>query len=168
MNKINKISIKYGLLAGVAIIAYYLLFYLIRPEMIFQLAIWWGGLIPLLVFQFLGVSKVRMVLDGGISVAEGLRTAFFVYILGVLLFYIFYFVLLKYIDPDLILAQKEIALRNLEKMNAGKSKDLEQFKEYYEQDQPEVTLKGLLFRYVQSLIAGFILSLGIAYIFRTK
>lgn len=147
---------------------YYLLFYLVYREGFFELPVWWGGLIPVLVLMVIAVWQQRKKAGDELGLAEGLRTAFLVYVLGIGLFYVFYYVLVKYLDPELMEVQRATALRNLERYGGRDARDLESFREYYEQNQPGFSLAGLLFKYLQSVIGGFILSLGLAFALRTK
>lgn len=167
MNK-NSIALRYGIIAGVSTVAYYLLFYLFARVHFFDLAIWWGGLLPVIALMFITLQKEKMKLGGQLNLFQGLQSAFLVFVIGIGLFYIFYFVLVKYIDPDLLLVQKETALRNLERYGGSEAKDLDSYKDYYEEGKPDFTLSGLLFRYFQSLIGGFILSLALAFALRTE
>lgn len=164
----RKISIIYGIIAGVVTVGYYLLFYFLNRASFFDLYIWWGGILPIILFMFLGGIAHRKANGGDLHFRAALTTTFLVFMLGSLLFYIFYYILLKYIDPDLLRVQQETALANLERFSNGKDKDLRPYQEFYEEEDLSITIRPLVFRYVQSLIGGFILSLLAAFTLKTK
>lgn len=164
----RRISISYGIIAGVATVGYYLLFYFIDRASFFDLYIWWGGLLPMLLFMWFGGAAQRKANGGELNFRLALTTTFLIFMISSLLFYIFYFVLLKYIDPDLLRVQQETALANLERFSDGKDKDLRPYQEFYEDEELSITIRPLVFRYVQSLIGGFILSLLAAFTLKTR
>ncbi|GAB5552431.1 MAG: hypothetical protein Sapg2KO_20220 [Saprospiraceae bacterium] len=164
----RKISISYGIIAGVATVGYYLLFYFFNRASFFDLYIWWGGILPMIVFMFLGGIAQRKANGGELTFRTALTTTFLVFMVSSLLFYIFYYILLKYIDPDLLRVQQETALANLERFSNGKDKDLRPYQEFYEEEDLSIAIRPLVFRYVQSLIGGFILSLLAAFTLKTK
>ena len=147
-------------------VAYYLLFYWVARENFFELWIRWGGLIPILVFMVLG-TRAQTSQPGGLNLLEGIRTSFMIFMIGALCFYIFYYVLLQ-LDEGLLQLQSETALKNLERFNQDGRDDLNQIQEYYQEGAVKITIGSLVFRYVQSLIGGFILSLPIGFLYRTK
>jgi hypothetical protein len=163
----RKISLSYGIIAGVVTIGYYLLLYFTNKEGFFNLYAWWAGLIPMLLFMVLGTLQLRKKLDT-LSFSTALQTSFLIFVLSSLLFYIFYYVLLKYLDPEMLAIQQETALKTLERFGQGRGDDLEPYEEFYREEGLEISLLTVIFRYVQSLIGGFILSLGIAFVLKNK
>ncbi|MEO0340199.1 MAG: DUF4199 domain-containing protein, partial [Bacteroidota bacterium] len=145
-------------------VAYYLLFYWVARESFFELGIWWGGLLPLLTFMILG-TRAQRAQRGSLNLLEGIRTSFIIFMIGALCFYILYYILLQ-VDQGLLELQSETALKNLERFNRGDRDDLEQIQEYYQEGDVKITIGSLVFRYVQSLIGGFILSLPIGFLYK--
>ncbi|HKK74106.1 MAG TPA: DUF4199 domain-containing protein [Saprospiraceae bacterium] len=164
----RKISLIYGIIAGVATIGYYLLLYFSNKQGFFNLYAWWAGLIPMLIFMVLGTLRLRKGQGGKLGLSSGLQTSFLIFVVSSLLFYIFYFVLLKYIDPEMLKIQQETALKTLERFGQERGDDLEPYEEFYLEEGLEISLMTVIFRYVQSLIGGFILSLGIAFVLKNK
>ena len=164
----RSISITYGIIAGVATVGYYLLFYFIDRASFFNLYIWWGGILPVLFFMWFGTVAQRKANGGELTFRTALTTSFIIFMISGLLFYIFYYILLKYIDPDLLKIQQETALANLERFSNGKDKDLRPYQEFYEEQDLSIKIRPLVFRYVQSLIGGFILSLLAAFTLKTR
>lgn len=145
-------------------VAYYLLFYWVARDHFFELWIWWGGLLPLLLFMIYGTLAHRKQ-QSSLSLLEGIRVSFFIFVIGALFFYVFYYVLVQ-LDDGLLELQRTTALKNLEQFNRGGRDDLAQIQEYYQEGEVKITIASLVFRYVQSLIGGFILSLAIAFSFK--
>lgn len=163
----RKISLSYGIIAGVVTIGYYLLLYFTNKEGFFNLYAWWAGLIPMLFFMVMGTLQLRKRQET-LTFSTGLQTSFLIFVLSSLLFYIFYYAMLKYIDPELLVIQQETALETLERFGQGRGDDLEPYEEFYREEGLEISLLTVIFRYVQSLIGGFILSLGIAFVLKNK
>ncbi len=103
--------------------------------------------------------------QSSLSLLEGIRVSFFIFVIGALFFYVFYYVLVQ-LDDGLLELQRTTALKNLEQFNRGGRDDLAQIQEYYQEGEVKITIASLVFRYVQSLIGGFILSLAIAFSFK--
>lgn len=164
----RKVSLTYGIIAGVATVGYYLLLYFSNKQGFFNLYAWWAGLLPMLLFMILGTLRLREKQAGVLRLSTGLQTAFLIFVLSSLLFYIFYFVLLKYIDPEMLRIQQETALQTLERFSRGRGDDLEPYEDFYREQGLEISLTTVIFRYVQSLIGGFILSLGLAFVLKNK
>lgn len=164
----RKISLTFGIIAGVVTIGYYLLLYFSNKEVFFNLYAWWAGLIPMLLFMTLGALRLRKKQADNLTLSQGLQTTFLIFVLSSLLFYIFYFVLLKYIDPEMLKIQQETAFRTLERFGQGRGDDLEPYEDFYREKGLEISVWTVIFRYVQSLIGGFILSLGIAFVLKSK
>ncbi|MEM6380157.1 MAG: DUF4199 domain-containing protein, partial [Bacteroidota bacterium] len=151
----RRISITYGIIAGVATVGYYLLFYFIDRASFFNLYIWWGGILPVLLFMWFGIAAQRKANGGELTFSTALTTSFLIFMISGLLFYIFYFILIK-TDPELLKIQQETALANLERISDGNDKDLRPYQEFYEEQDLSIKIRPLVFRYVQSLIGGFI------------
>lgn len=163
----RKISLTYGLIAGVVTVGYYLLLYFSNREGFFNLYTWWAGLVPMLAFMILGTYQLRKV-QSDLNLSTALQTSFMIFVLASLFFYVFYYVLLKYLDPDMLRIQQETALENLERFSRGRGDDMEAYEEYYQESGLNISLGTVIFRYLQSLIGGFILSLGIAFVLKRK
>lgn len=104
--KDNTFGKKYGLIAGVGMIAYFLLFYMFDKALMVSIGVSWSSLVILLICLFLAVRKHRDARGGVLEFKEGLRIGFLVVVLGNLLFYLFFYFLLK-MDPELVTILKE-------------------------------------------------------------
>jgi hypothetical protein len=102
----NTIGIKYGILAGVGLMLYFLLFYYMDKNRMMEAWVSWSSLFLVLICTFLAVSQQRETNSGIIEFKEALKTGFTVIVLSNLLYYAFFFVLLKS-DPELVSILKQ-------------------------------------------------------------
>ncbi len=134
---------KTGIITGLAIVAWLVIFYLIDRSLAVNPFVTWG---TLLVAGFGMAAAVRAERRAGgdrISKREALRTAFLVYVLAMLCYFVFYYVLLNYIDPSLIELQKQAMIE------AGRSVEGIDF---------SMTLGKAVSGYVISLLGGFLIA----------
>ena len=108
-------AIKNGVIAGIGAAAISLFLYIISARMIFSFA----SLLTTALFIVMMVRSVREHRSSVdfLSFSEALKPAFVTYVCGNLLYTIFYFVLLNYIDPGLLEMQKEIAMESIERFS---------------------------------------------------
>ncbi len=158
----NTLAIKYGLIAGVGVVAYFLLFYFANIELFFNPIVNWGVLVV-----YLG-GMVKACADQSkrqpaFPFKDALRTAFLSFAIANVIYYIFNYLLYNVFDPSLVETQKEILVEQMGKM-AGQLQlsDLkDQIEEFAKQDF-RVTVRNSLMALAQSLVGGFVLSLGVA------
>jgi hypothetical protein len=96
-----------------------------------------------------------------------IRQAFLTFIIANAVYYIFYYILLNFIDQQLIALQFEILQERIENMGSAG----ENLKSMYKNTRPEdltMTVGKTLFSFGRGLIGGFILSVIIAYISERK
>lgn len=108
-------AVKNGILAGIGTAVYVLLLYLINARMVFGPA----SFITTVIFIVMMVRSVKAekeVLEYT-SFSDALKPAFLTYVIANLIYVIFYYVLVNFIAPDLLVMQKEMALEMLEKMS---------------------------------------------------
>jgi len=163
---IKDISIRYGLIAGVATSGYYLLFYLINKSMMLQPAIYWSSLIPLLTCMYLGSRAYGQSQSGDYGLTQALKTSFTIYTLGAALLYLLiYYLLYQIADPSLLEMEQDIALQRLE---ANKGNFSDQQYDRLRESLENTSSRNLLLNLGQSLVGGFIFSLIIAYFTKDK
>jgi len=165
----KKIGFLFGIIAGIVTVAYYLLWYIYNKADFFQLVVWWSGLIPMLIFMVLGVLRLRKQQEGSLTFPAGLQTAFLIFVLSSLCFYVFYFVLLKYVDSEMLQIQHATMQETLERFGQPRGDDLAPYADLYGENQAlSISLGTVLSRFLQSLVGGFLLSLGIAFVLKNK
>ena len=128
---------------------FFLLFYFIDRALILSPWVWWGSLVIYLVFMFRAVRQT----DAS-SFRESLTNAFLVFIVANALFYLFYYLLFSVFDPGLVDLQREILADHPLWQDGNTKADL------------SVTIGRTVFSFVYSLIGGFFLTLGVAYVAR--
>lgn len=137
----NRIGLRYGILAGVGVIAYFLLFYAISKPLMLHFGVWWSSLIIYMVAMLLAIRKIQST-----DLRQNIQAGFTTFLAANLLFYLFYYLLFTKLDPQLVDLQKSLLLENSQTGQELAKQDL------------SVTAKGTLFAYLRSLIGGFIMA----------
>ena len=160
---IKSISLRYGLIAGVGIVAYFLLFYFISPKTMFSPWVSWSSLIIYLAGMWLGAKAFAQENPARANFRLLLRESFAIYLVANFVYYLFYYLLLDVIDPNLVNIQTEVGLEALER-NADliDPKQLAQLKAALENKELGIQLNDLFLAFGNSAILGFLLSLGLA------
>ncbi|HQU59746.1 MAG: DUF4199 domain-containing protein [Phaeodactylibacter sp.] len=159
----NKTAVKYGLIAGIGTVAYFLLFYFISTRLMFSPWVYWASLGIYLALMWKALQDEKQDAAGPLAFKDGLRTAFLIFVIANVCYYLFYYLLFGLIDPDLIALQKTVMLESLQQ--AGSLLPPEQQQEMrrsLESGALAVTPGSVFFTFVRSLIGGFILSAGMA------
>ncbi len=158
----------YGIIAGVATIGYYLLFYALEPRLFFHLGVYWSSfLIPLAAMVWAGRQERQGREDYPWQIA--LRTPFAVYAYAALLYHLFYFLFFNYGDPNLVDIQADVLLENLEKSWAYLGdRQAESLRREIESAPAGLTPGAALLAFARSLLGGFLLSLFIAFVLRKE
>lgn len=150
--------VKYGIIAGVSVVAYFLLFYFIDTTILFSPFVNWGSLVIYLTFMIMACTRERVSHEGSLPFKQALRTAFGTFVVANIIYYIFNYLLFKF-DPTLLITQKEAIIHTMQW--ASKTFNFELPSETIQQLRGEirpVTIGNTLFVFAQSLIGGFILS----------
>lgn len=95
-----------GILTGLSIIAYLLIFYFIDRALLINPFVYWGTLLVAVIGMAYAVRKVRSDQGEIIEKKDALKHAFLVYVIAMAFFYVFYFTMLNYIDPSITELQK--------------------------------------------------------------
>jgi hypothetical protein len=108
-------AVKNGILAGIGAAVYILLLYLINAKLVFGAA----SFVTTAIFIFLMVKSVKAEKAAleYTSFSDALKPAFLTYVIANLIYIIFYYVLVNFIAPELLVMQKEMAVAMLEKMS---------------------------------------------------
>ena len=146
------------------VLLYSVVYYYDRNLFISPLA-YYAGLIPMVFCMVLAVMVSKSRDHTAHDFKDVLSIAFTVYVLSALIYWVFYYLLIEKIDPELIVIQKDLAI----------SQALEQ---YGSEDHPEVrrlrdvdfSLKWdiFLFTIAQGLLGGFIISALLALLLRDE
>jgi len=106
-------SVKWGLIAGLGVMVSSLLFYLVDVNLFFTASSYlaWVVYIVCMVFAVRDQTKAQ---GGFISFKEVFSTAFVVYVISSLMYYIFYYLMFNVIDPSLLDIQREMTVEMME------------------------------------------------------
>ncbi len=150
----NTIGTKYGIIAGVGVILYFLLFYFIDKYMMLGLMVSWTSLLIIIAATYMAAYQHRAANGGVIEFKEALKTGFVVIVLSNLIYYIFFFILIK-TDPELVTISKEKSIE-LYKMIFPKEEwnSVEKSFENFRIGLPEI-----LKYFSKSTIGGFFIAL---------
>lgn len=156
--------LKNGIIAGLVIIAYFLLFYVINPKLLFNPFIYWASLGVLIAIIWKTLLDEKKKYQADYTLNWALQTAFGIFVIANLLYYVFYYVLFGLIDPGLIELQKEVMAEALEARKSMLSpQQVESLEESMKKDALKVEPGGVFFTYLRGLIGNFVIALGLAY-----
>lgn len=140
-------AVKFGIIAGIAIVLYLLVFHQIDRTLLLNPLVYWSPILVAVATMRMVVSRERDKNDGKIEKREALKQAFLTYVLAYLFFSVFIFLLFNFIDPGLTELQKQAML------DAGRKVEGLDFK---------MTAGKVIFQYAYMLIPGFFLSYMVA------
>jgi predicted membrane protein len=112
---LNGPTIKNAVTAGFIMVIIALLFYLFNTKSLFSVS-GWIVFVLYIVFMVRSVSQEKSLVDW-MSFGAAFKAAFVTFVIASLMYTLFYFVLLNFIDPDLQDMQKDIAIDAIEKMS---------------------------------------------------
>ena len=160
-----KFSIRYGILVGISVILYMLVFYFYDEKVMVGPNVFWSTTLLFIVGMFFAAREERKVREF-MTFREILPVAFVTYLIANLFFYDFLYILFNFVDPALPELQRQVSIEAVQ--NSGFSEYVEEAIEEIEKIPAEFTLGQAIFDYVRSAIFGFLLSLGIAGVTRNK
>lgn len=160
-------AVKYGILGGVSVVAYFLVFYFIRPQLMLEPAVQWVSLLVYFMFMLLAARQMRLIKGDEIfTFREAMRPAFLTFVIISTIYYIFNY-LLYHFDPTMIIYEKEIVIRNMHWLANVMGQDLpEQELQKFRGENQYVTIGNSIFGLLRSFIGGFILALPVAAVVR--
>ena len=161
-----------GLFMGLVLIVYTLALYLINPELMFKMGL--GMLVSILVYVVFMVragNATKADLGGYMSFKQALKPTFLVFVVGTLLYQIFYYVLFNFIDPSLmdVLLDNTIRITEwwLDLFNAP-ADAREAAIAQVEEKGVSMGIGQIVQQYLMSLIFGFIIALIVSAIIKKK
>ena len=163
--------LRYGLFAGVSTLALMLIAYALDPRLMLSPGVVWGSLLFYLYFMARAIRESALAWqgEGRVPFQTLLRPAFQVYLVATVLYYAFYYLMFNVFDPGLAVIQKTMVLEQLDQMSGlfGQER-VEDMKRALEADDLRVTFSRIMTSLLQSLIGGFLLSLIVAGIMRSR
>ena len=160
----TKESIKYGLLAGIATVVYMLLYYFVDKKLMMGAWVYWSSIAIFCTAMIMAILSVRRKQDYQLVFFEAVKTAFIVYLIADIIWYIFYYLLFTFFDPEMVEVTRQITIDALNAYkDAGESYIGDQniaakIKETQAADFG-LSIAMLLPKLAYGLIGGFIFSL---------
>ena len=161
------LSIRYGVLAGICVIIYMLVFYFYDVKVMLGPSVFWSTTLLFIVGMFFAAREERKKREF-MTFREILPVAFVTYLIANLFFYDFVYILFNFVDPSLPELQQQVGLESARASGVIESLDLEDAIAKIEETPAEFTLIQAISAYISSAIFGFILSLMIAGATRNK
>jgi Protein of unknown function (DUF4199) len=149
--------IKYGIMAGLAVVGYFLLFYSINKATMLGPSVQLPSYLVYFGFMFWAAKPY------GNSDFKGiLKVAFGVFVIANLFYYAFDFYLFNYMDKSLIDLQKDLMLDYFE--GAAKSVEEASLRTQNIQSGDYHSPQSLIFAYAKGTIGGFGMAILVAYL----
>lgn len=128
-----------------------------------SLGVSWTSLLILILAVLLAVNHQRKNQDGILAFKDGLKTGFVVVVLANLLFYLFFYIIIKS-DPELVTILKQQGIEFYKKvLPEDQWKDIEKSYEDF-----NFLLSDALKYFAKSLIGGFFIALFAAMIYKRE
>ncbi len=162
---------QYGLWAGLATIALMVIAYVLDPRLMISPGVIWGSLLFYIYFMVRAVREVAQAWtgEGRVPFRLCLQPAFLVYLVASALYYAFYYLMFTVVDPGLADIQEAMVLEQLGNLEGLFGHDrVEEMRRVLEEEGFQVSLLSVLINFGQGLIGGFILSLIVTGLLRSR
>jgi len=159
------LSIRYGVLAGISVVIYMLVFYFYDVKVMLGPSVFWSTTLLFIIGMFFAAREERKAREF-MTFREVLPVAFVTYLIANLFFYDFLYIMFNFVDSTLPELQRQVSLEAIQE--SGFKEYVEEAIEEIEKTPAEFTLGQAFFDYVRSAIFGFLLSLVIAGLVRNK
>ncbi len=163
--------VRYGLFAGLATLALMVIAYFLDRRLMLSPGVVWGSMLFYLYFMVRAVREAARAWTGEerVPLQVLLRPAFNVYLVATVLYYAFYYLMFNVFDTGLVEVQREMVMEQLDQTSGlfGQER-VQEMKKALEADGLQVTPLRVALNLGQSLIGGFILSLIVAGIMRSR
>lgn len=160
-----KLSIRYGILAGVSVILYMLVFYFYDVKVMLGPSVFWSTTLLFVAGMFFAAREERKVREF-MTFREILPVAFVTYLVANLFFFDFLYIMFNFVDPSLPDLQQQVSLEAVK--DSWIADQMAETIDEIEMTKAEFTLGQAIFGYIRSAIFGFLLSLMIAGVTRNK
>ncbi len=169
----QKKSILYGVLAGVATILYLLGFYFYKKDLFLDTTVCWSSLVFYLIAMFKATAEERKHLDYRIDLKQAISTAFVAFVATNVLYHVF-IQCMTHLDADLVAIQLEKTKEYFEwaKTQTTDFQQIEQLNkqlsEITKQTNIPFSLNDAFVHFAQGCVGGFILATGIGAMMKTE
>ena len=138
-------SLKYGIAAGLLTIIFYTVVYMIDRSLFFSPIVHWSSFLFYIYFMAVAWKDAGKPED----FRESLKIMFVIYLIANAIYYIFYYLIFKVVDPDIVEIQKE--------MMVSRGMDIEGI-------NFDLNFTQLILGYASSCIGGFVIAAITAYL----
>lgn len=163
--KLNR-DVLYGVAAGVSTILFSSAMYSIDKELFIGSMAFWVNTIILILFAGLAMMHSRSGLEELAGFKDLLKVGFIVYMIGNLIYYIFYFIMMTEVDPGLVEIQKAQAIEFFIRRAGGD--ETAEIVKYAQNKDYSWTFANTLFAYARGIIFGFVVSAILSLMLKEK
>lgn len=161
----KKLGITYGILTGLAIVGYLLIFYFVDKSSFRGLTATWSSLLIYIVGMFIAVVAARKMEVADLSISM-IQVGMIVWLIANAFYYIFFYSMMMY-DAELLEIHQQTTHNDMLEFYKDSADYLKQIKENKLADYTP-TIRGSIFQYMKGIIGGFVFSLMIAEIVKRK
>ena len=157
-------GVKYGLILGVATVAFSVICYLINPKMILTGIAYLAFLIPIF-FMYRSSIAERKQNEGLLSFGEALKVTFLTYVIGTFISYVYTYLMFNVFDPSLIDLAREVAIEDTETIAKwmGIEAELDDLPDELDNQDISMGFSMIFMQYLVGLIfPGFVFALIIS------
>ncbi len=158
-------QMKFGILGGLAVVAYHLLLYTFDKAFLFKPQLSWASLIIYVLFMVRSILAEKEQMEGPFTLRDGISAAFWVFVIISGLYHIFYYLLFNMIDPSLTEVQKQTIIDMEDQIRESLGDPY--FESLMESDF-SVGLANTFTAFCLTAIGGFLLSGLLALFFRRE
>ena len=155
----KKLGITYGILTGLAVVGYLLIFYFVEKSSFRGLTATWSSLIIYIVGMFVAVSAARKAAAENGALAM-IQVGMIVWLIANAFYYIFFYSMMMY-DVELLQLHQQITHQDMLEFYKDSADHLKQIKQNQLTDYTP-TIRGIIFQYAKGIIGGFVFSFLIA------
>ena len=152
----KKIGITYGILTGLAVISYLLIFYFFEKSSVRGLTATWSCLIIYIIGMFLAALAARKVAPEDLSISL-IQVTMIVWLITNAFYYLFFFGIMMY-DAELLQLHQELTHNDMLEFYKDKADYIREIKKNNLASYTP-TIRGSIFQYIKGIIGGFVFSL---------
>ena len=156
---LKKIGITYGILTGLAVVGYLLIFYFFEKSSFRGLTATWSCLIIYLVGMFLAASAARKIATEDLSLSL-IQVTIIVWLITNAFYYVIFYGMMMY-DSELLQMHQQMTHDDMLEFYKDRADYLQEIKKNT-LDGYTPTIRSSIFQYIKGIISGFIFSLFIS------
>lgn len=155
----RQLGIQYGILTGLAIVGYLLIFYFVEKSSFRGLTATWSSLVIYLIGMFWAIKEAKKIAPENSSLYY-IQVGMIVWLIANAFYYLFFYGMMMY-DTELLQLHQQITHDDMLEFYKNNAEYLSEVKKNKLEDYTP-TIRGSIFQYVKGIIGGFVFSLLIA------